>query len=301
MHTLPLIRLSFTIQLKYEIAEAPADFVFNIHAARTSRQTVVSESLAVSQPVPVEVYADPSTANRFARLRAGPGPLVVRYVAVVDIDHHRESPARLEEVPIAQLPPQVLPYIYPSRYCQSDRLRRYANREFGHLRPGYWRVQAIHDWVRLRTVFTAGSSDNRTGAVDTLIDQVGVCRDFAHLMIALCRAVNIPARFVTGIDYGAAPEMGPPDFHAYVEVFLGQRWYCFDPTGIAAPMGLIRIGTGRDAADVSFATMFGSMKSHAPLISITARNDPQAGFVLPSHSMDALSTGDEVALAPLAY
>ena len=131
----------------------------------------------------------------------------------------------LQEVPIAGIAPQVLPFIYPSRYCQSDRLRRLAAREFGHLRPGYWRVQAIHDWVKQRIAFTSGSSNSSTSAVDTLVEQVGVCRDFAHLMIALCRAVNIPARFVTGIDYGAAVELGLPDFHAYVEVFLGDRWY----------------------------------------------------------------------------
>jgi transglutaminase-like putative cysteine protease len=296
-----VIRLSFNIQLTYDIVESPADFVFNIHAAQTSRQQIVTEVLTLSQPVTAQVSTDPATANRYARVRANPGRLVVSYGATVDIDHHRESPARLEEVAIPQIPPQVLPYIYPSRYCQSDRLRRFAGREFGHLRPGYWRVQAIHDWVRLRTVFTSGSSDNRTGATDTLVDQVGVCRDFAHLMIALCRAVNIPARFVTGIDYGAAPELGPPDFHAYVEVYLGQHWYAFDPTGISPPMGLARIGTGRDAADVSFATMFGSMKSHAPLISISARDDPAAGFLVPSHSMDALSTGDELAVPALAY
>ena len=290
-----MIRLSYSVELRYEIAESPADFIFNIHAAMTSRQTVVEESLILSQPIDAHVYTDPASANRYARLRAGPGPFALRYAAVVDIDHHHESPAQLDETPIAQLPPQVLPYVYPSRYCQSDRLRRFANREFGHLRPGYWRVQAIHDWVRLRTVFMSGSSDTRTGAVDTLVDQVGVCRDFAHLMIALCRAVNIPARFVTGIDYGAAPELGPPDFHAYVEAFLGQRWYAFDPTGISAPMGLVRIGTGRDAADVAFATMFGSVKSHAPLIAIVARDEPAAGFVLPTHSMQALSTGDETA------
>jgi len=288
-----LVRLDFTIELKYEIAEAPADFVFNIHAARTSSQAVVSETLTFSQPVEPDLYVDPATASRFMRVRAEPGELLVRYAATVDIDHHRESPARLQEVPVSQIPPSVLAYVYPSRYCQSDRLRRYANREFGHLRPGYWRVQAIHDWVRLRTVFTSGSSNGHTSAVDTLIDQVGVCRDFAHLMIALCRAVNIPARFVTGIDYGAAPELGPPDFHAYVEVFLGTRWYAFDPTGITAPMGLVRIGTGRDAADVAFATMFGSMKSHAPLIGIGARDDPASGFTLPAHSMDALSTSEE--------
>src|SRR5688572_16050460 len=296
-----MIRLKFAIELRYEIADNPADFIFNIHAARTPWQSVFAEAVSVSQAVAAAEYADPAFGSRFFRFRAQPGPLSVRYDATVDITHHLESPARIQEAPIAELAPEVLPFIYPSRYCQSDRLRRFAGREFGHLRPGYWRVQAIHDWVRLRTVFTSGSSDNRTGATDTLVDQVGVCRDFAHLMIALCRAVNIPARFVPAIDYGAPPELGPPDFHASVELYLGQHWYAFDPTGISPPMGLARIGTGRDAADVSFATMFGSMKSHAPLISISARNDPQAGFVLPSHSMDALSTGDEVALAPLAY
>ena len=86
-----------------------------------------------------------------------------------------------------------------------------------------------------------------------------MCRDFAHLMIALCRAVNIPARFATGTDYGADPALGPPDFHAYVEVYLGDRWYIFDPSGTAIPMGFVRFGTGRDAADVAFATIFGGV------------------------------------------
>jgi transglutaminase-like putative cysteine protease len=290
-----LIRLTFAIELKYDIADCPADFVFNIHAARTPSQTVIAESLAVSQPVEPHLYTDPQHGNRYMRLRADPGPLVVRYDATVDIDHHHESPARLEEVPIADIPPRVLPFIYPSRYCESDRLRRYATREFGHLRPGYWRVLAIHDWVRQRTAFTSGSSNGTTSAMDTLVEQVGVCRDFAHLMIALCRAVNIPARFVTGLDYGAAPELGPQDFHAYVEVYLGTHWYSFDPTGISAPMGLVRIGTGRDAADVAFATMFGSMRSHAPVVSISALDDPASGFTLPRYSAQALSTSAEPA------
>ena len=290
-----MVRLSFAIELRYDIAEQPADFVFNIHAARTPWQTVVSESVLISPHVPHELQTDPALGNRYMRVRAGPGELKVRYEAVVDINHHRASPGLLEEVPVAAIPPQVVPYIYPSRYCQSDRLRRYAGREFGHLKPGYWRVQAIHDWVRNRTAFAPGTSNISTSAIDTLIEQVGVCRDFAHLMIALCRAVNIPARFVTGIDYGAAAELGLPDFHAYVEVFLGDRWYAFDPTGITAPMGLVRIGTGRDAADVSFATMFGSLKSFPPLITITALDDPAGGFELPKHSPQALSTsGAEV-------
>lgn len=285
-----MIRLKFSIALQYEIADYASDFILNIHAAQTRCQSVVTEQLHLSQTILPVIYTDPTYGTRYMRLRAEPGPLAVHYEATVDIAHHAESPARLLEVPVAQMPPDVLPYIYPSRYCQSDRLQRFATREFGHLRQGYWRVQAILDWVRHRTQFLSGSSNGSTSALDTLVEQVGVCRDFAHLMIALCRAVNIPARFVTGIDYGADPAMGPTDFHAYVEVFLGDRWYLFDPTGVSPPMGLVRIGTGRDAADVSFATMFGTIKSFAPVIAIEAVDDPANGFTLPRYSQEALST-----------
>ena len=109
-------------------------------------------------------------------------------------------------------------------------------------------------------------------------------------MITLCRAINIPARFVTGIDYGADPAMGPTDFHAYVEVFLGSRWYLFDPSGISPPMGLVRIGTGCDASEVSFATMFGPVRSSPPVIHIEAVNDPAGSFYLPWHCVEALSS-----------
>ena len=292
-----MIRLDFTIELRYEIWDDPADFVFNIHAAQTPRQSVVAEAVQLTPPVESAVYSDPASLGRYMRVRAAPGQLLVRYDATVDIRHHFEPPARLEEVPIAQLPPDVLPFILPSRYCESDRLRRHASREFGHLRQGYWRVQAIREWVTQRVAFTPGSSNSGTSAVDTLIEQVGVCRDFAHLMIALCRAVNIPARFVTGIDYGAAVELGPPDFHAYVEVFLSGRWYLFDPTGISVPTGLLRIGTGRDAADVAFATLFGSVKSFPPAISVDAVDDPFNGITLPGYSANAVSTQGEPALA----
>jgi transglutaminase-like putative cysteine protease len=284
-----VVRLSYSIELKYEIAEQPADFVFNVHAARTPSQTIVVETLSVEPRIEPSMHTDPVLGNRYMRLRAGPGPMVMRYGATVDIDHHRTSPGLLEECPIARMPAEALAFIYPSRYCQSDRLRRFAAREFGHLRPGYWRVQAIADWVRLRVVFMPGASNSSSSAMDTLVEQVGVCRDFAHLMIALCRAVNIPARFVTGIDYGASATLGLPDFHAYVEVFLGDRWYSFDPTGITPPMGLVRIGTGRDAADVSFATLFGAVTSRAPIVSVSALDDPP-NFHLPHHSTESLST-----------
>ena len=285
-----MIRLKFTIELKYEITNLSSDFIFNIHAAQTTNQSVVEEQLYISQPIVPAIYTDPTYGSRYMRLKVEPGLLVLRYDATVDITHRFESPARLAEVPISQLPTEVLHYIYPSRYCQSDRLHKFAAREFGHLRQGYWRVQAIQNWVRQRTTFLSGSSNSNTSAIDTLIDQSGVCRDFTHLMIALCRAVNIPARFVTGIDYGADPILGPTDFHAYVEVFLGDSWYLFDPTGVSPPMGLVRLGTGRDAADVSLATMFGAVRSYSPLINIKAIDDPANGFFLPWLCPEALST-----------
>lgn len=288
-----MIRLKFDIELGYEIADYASDFIFNIHAAQTRHQSVVIEQLYLSQPVTPVIYTDPTYGTRYMRLKAAPGPLTVRYDATVDISHYFESPENLAEEPISQLPSEVLPYIYPSRYCQSDRLGKLVTWEFAHAQPGYPRVQAIQDWVRRRTSFLSGSSNSNTSATDTIIDQAGVCRDFAHLMIALCRAMNIPARFVTGIDYGADPKLGPTDFHAYVEVFLSNRWYAFDPSGISPPMGLVRLGTGRDAADTSFAMVFGSVKSFAPVINIEAIDDPANGFTLPRHCTEALSTHAE--------
>ena len=278
--------------LAYEILEQPADFIFNVHASASPRQRLKQESFQTDPAQAVSMFSDPLTGNRYARLRAGPGPLRVRYDAIVDIDHHITSPDSLREVLITELPAEVLIYIYPSRYCQSDQLRQTARSEFGHLPLGYWRVRAIQDWVHRRTSFLSGSSNSETSAIDTLINRAGVCRDFAHLMIALCRALNIPARFVTGIDYGSDPSFGPTDFHAYVEVFLSRRWYLFDVSGMAQPMGLIRLGTGRDAADVSFATIFGSVRSIPPCIAVAAHEDIEHGIWPPGVCTDAISTAD---------
>jgi len=285
-----MVRLKLFIELKYEIFGQPSDFIFNIHAAQTQCQTLFTERFSVSQPVPVALFTDPANGNRYARLRAEPGNLHIRYDAIVDIAHHIAAPESVKEVPIAELPAEALAYIYPSRYCQSDRLSLLANAEFGALPPGFWRVRAIADWVHRRTKFVSGSSNAMTSAVDTLIEQVGVCRDFAHLMIALCRAINIPARFATSIDYGSDPAFGPTDFHAIVEVFLGGRWYLFDPSGMALPMGLIRLGTGRDAADVSFATIFGNVRSFQPVIGVEGIEDVANGIMLPVACVDAIST-----------
>jgi len=184
----------------------------------------------------------------------------------------------------------VLQYIYPSRYCQSDRLLDAARQEFGDMAPGYERIEAIRRWVQERTKFQIGSSNPGTSALETYTCGVGVCRDFAHLMISMCRALNIPARFTTGIDYGADPSLGPTDFHCYVEAYLGDRWYLFDPSGISPRMGLIRIGTGRDASEVAFATIFGTVQWTMPRISIRAEGDEANGIVPPFRHDYAVST-----------
>ncbi|MBP9928135.1 MAG: transglutaminase family protein, partial [Rhodoferax sp.] len=271
------------------------DFIFSIHAAQTAHQRVVAESLQLSQQLLQTLYTDPVSHTRYLRLKAMPGPLTVRYDATVDLEHFQAQPEQIGEVAVADLPGSVLPYLYPSRYCQSDRLLRFAFNEFGHLWHGYSRVQAIRDWVVARVKFRSNSSDVNTSAIDTLVEGTGVCRDFAHLMIALCRALNIPARFATGIDYGADPILGPTDFHAYVEVFLGNRWYIFDASGVAIPMGFVRFGTGRDAADSAFATLFGGVRGGAPVIQIQPVANAQGVVMVPQHVPFALSTDGQQA------
>jgi hypothetical protein len=285
-----MVRLNISIALEYQVFDTSCDFVFNIHPAITLSQHVVSESLTINQQVMPQVFIQEDDGTRCMRLRAHAGTLVIHYEGVVDIQHSEAEPEALKELAVADLPLDLMRYVYPSRYCQSDRFGELANHEFGNMQPGYYRVSAIRDWVNKRTRFVSGSSGASTSALETLTDHMGVCRDFAHLMIAICRALNIPARFVSGIDYGADPILGPPDFHAYVEVYLSDRWYLFDPSGVSPPMGLPRLGTGRDAADVSFASVFGSVGCSAPVITIEAVEDSEKGLVLPAYQAGVLST-----------
>ncbi len=283
-------RLSFSLELNYEIDPPGSDFIFSVHAAQTPHQQVIAESLTFSQSLQYEVCTVPESQARLLRLQASPGSLCLQYQATIELDHYYAHPDSLCEIPIARLPLSVLPYLYPSRYCQSDEFSVLANREFGHLQQGYYRVQAISDWVVNHVTYEKNSSVATTSAVQTESYRVGVCRDFAHLMITLCRALNIPARFVTGIDYGSNASMGPHDFHAYVEVYLSDRWYIFDPSRIAIPTGLIRLGTGRDAADSAFAMIFGDVRGGLPLIQITVLNNQYGQLAFPEHTTEAIST-----------
>ncbi|HEX3062311.1 MAG TPA: transglutaminase family protein [Usitatibacter sp.] len=284
-----MIRFDLSIGLDYTV-QSPTDFVFVVQPTATPYQRVTWESLAVRPELAVESEIHGAPGNRHLRVHAEPGPFELRYDAIVDLVHHLALPEDLHEVPISELAAPVIQYIYPSRYCQSDQMLELARREFGSHPPGYGRVEAIRQWVQGRTKFQAGSSHAGTSALDTYTCGAGVCRDFAHLMIAMCRALNIPARFATGIDYGADPALGPTDFHCYVEAFLGDRWYVFDPSGISPRMGLLRIGTGRDASDVAFATIFGSVQWTMPRIRIRAEGDELNGIVEPVRHDYAVST-----------
>jgi transglutaminase-like putative cysteine protease len=290
-----MIRFDLSISLDYKVL-SPTDFIFVIQPTRTPYQRVTWEQLSLAPDVPWDEELHGEPANRHLRVHAEPGNFHLKYDAIVDIVHHFALPSDVKEVPIAELPASVLQYVYPSRYCQSDRLLDVARAEFGTMTPGYERVEAIRAWVQNRTKFQIGSSHVGTSALDTYDCSTGVCRDFAHLMISMCRALNIPARIATAIDYGADPALGPTDFHCYVEVYLGDRWYVFDPSGISPRMGLLRIGTGRDASEVAFATIFGSVEWSMPKITIRAEGDEQSGVVEPFRQDYAVST--DSALSP---
>ena len=262
-----MIRLDYQVNLQYE-AQGHSDFVLNICPARTRSQRVINESFTVEGATPSYTFTDPITANRVNRLYTEGGQVTVRYGGTVELDHVIVDPEMIEECPVRSLPSDIVPYIFPSRFCPSDKMRGIAMAIFGNVAPGYSRVASICDWVTQHVHFNPGASDATTCAMETFHSRAGVCRDYSHLMITVCRALNIPARYVTGVDYGADPRFGPTDFHAYVEVFLGNRWYLFDASGMTPVMGLIRIGTGRDAADVSFATLFGNVQCLRPVVSI---------------------------------
>lgn len=239
-------------QLNYSIAQ-PSTFVFNIQALNSACQKICQENLLIDPQLDIDECDCPSGERRYFRVNAPAGKLQVSYEATVDIDHFYANPDEIPEVPPADLPLEIIPLLYPSRYCESDQLQQLAQSEFGELEPGYSRVTGICNWIYDRVKYLSGSTDSQTSAYQTAIERAGVCRDFAHLGIALCRALNIPARFFAGYAWG----LNPPDFHACFEAYLGNRWYLFDPTRLVPQTGIIRIATGRDAADVSFATIFG--------------------------------------------
>lgn len=254
--------------LDYEVA-APAHMLLNIEAARSGAQVLISEDLVIEPQVEMQAFCDEGSGNRFIRFDAEPGPLRIRYKASVQRSHV-EVPPDLEEVPVNEVPNEILHYMMPTRYCESDLMSRCAQQLFGDLPPGIGRVQAIVDWIHDSITYEPGSSKSTTTAREVFVERAGVCRDFAHLGITFCRALNIPARLVVGYVWFDEP---PQDFHAVFEAWLGGRWVLFDATRMAPVDRLVRVGTGRDAKDVAFCTIFGAVGMTGKAITVRELQD----------------------------
>lgn len=248
------MRFSINSQLDYDVVEETT-LILNIEAQRGGRQSVLSESLDLPSGIVADAHEVPETGNRYRRLILPVGMHHIGYTAEVETRPAVDDVSSIGEVPITDLPFDVIPHLYSSRYCQSDKLGRFAWRQFGGIATGHEKIEAICNWIYENVDYLAGSSDGSTSAYDTFTLRAGVCRDFAHLGITFARALGIPARFVSAY----ALDLVPQDFHAVFEAYLGGRWYLFDATRLCPLDGIIKIAVGRDAADSAFATYYGNM------------------------------------------
>lgn len=248
------MRFSVGCEIQYDVSEETT-LILNVEAQHGEGQEVLDERFSISSGVVAEAHVVPETGNRYRRLKLYAGQHLISYSATVETRPHFGDPARIPQVPIAELPFDVITHLSPSRYCQSDKLGRFAWRRFAGIAGGHEKVTAICNWIFENVDYLEGSSDVSTSAYDTFTLRAGVCRDFAHLGITFARALGIPARFVSAY----ALDLVPQDFHAVFEAYLGGRWYLFDATRLCPVDGIVRIAAGRDAADTAFATYFGQL------------------------------------------
>jgi transglutaminase-like putative cysteine protease len=251
-----LIRLGYDIQFNVPSA-VPIVAMLNIHPSR-EQDLLEPDQVHTDPPLAMTSYLD-SFGNRCTRFVAPPGLLKLTNSTLVhDSGHPDTVNLAAPECAIADLPNHVLTYLLNSRYCEVDRFSNIAFELFGETRPGWARVQTICDWVHTKVKFDYGQARPTKTALDVYTERVGVCRDFQHLAITFCRALNIPARYTTGYlgDIGV-PASGPMDFSAWFEVYLGDRWWTFDARNNVPRIGRVLMATGRDASDVAFTTSFG--------------------------------------------
>lgn len=238
--------------------ETPLIAMLNVHYSRAG--DLERPDFLVSRPaVPIESYRD-SFGNWCNRLVAPPGRFSFGTDAVIrDSGNFEIGDLFAFQHEVRDLPSDSLLFLLPSRYCESDVLMSEAWRLFGHTPPGAARVQAVCDFVHNHIVFSYGNARPTRTAAEAYREQSGVCRDFAHLAVAFCRALNIPTRYCTGYisDIGLPKPWAPMDFAAWMECYLGGRWHAFDPRNNAPRIGRILIAYGRDAADVPLTHIFG--------------------------------------------
>jgi len=253
-----LIRLGYDLEFN---VPCPVPFVtlLNVHPTR-EQDLLKPEVLQIEPSVPVTYYLD-VFGNRCARFTAAPGAVTLRNDVVIrDSGELDAEDLEAGEVPVQDLPDEVLQFLLASRYCEVDALSPAAIDLFGGIAPGWQRVQAICAWVHEKVRFGYGLSRPTKTAMDVYTERNGVCRDFQHLAITFCRALNIPARYATGYlgDIGVPIAPTPMDFSAWFEVYLRDRWWTFDARHNARRIGRVLMATGRDAADVALTTSFGT-------------------------------------------
>jgi transglutaminase-like putative cysteine protease len=257
------MKLRVRSELVYRF-DPPTDAIFQIHVARWPGQRVLEETLVISPGADSRLDETVELGTRPLRARLS-GEVTVIYQALVDNGRLKGVPPGAVQHDWADLPVEVLTYLWPSRYCPSDLFGRFSEREFGTLSGGA-RVLAIVAWIAANVDYRFGVSDSETTAARTFIDRAGVCRDFTHLGITLCRAAGIPARAVSAY----ADQLTPPDFHAVFEVWLSNGWWLIDPTGLAPITGLVRIASGHDAADIAFLSTQGACEMVRQAITVEA-------------------------------
>jgi transglutaminase-like putative cysteine protease len=252
------IWFGYDIALRLEV-ESPVLFSLKVHPSRW-RDLVGGENFRVDPNDRLEEYLD-AYGNRCGRVHCKPGLVRFTNRGLIRDSGELDAFARhAREVEISRLPTGVLIYLLASRYCETDsELSDIAWANFAGFAPGWERVQAICDFVHSHIAFDYQKARANRTSLEAYRERVGVCRDFTHLAIALCRCMNIPARYVTGYlgDIGVPAAPYPMDFSAWMEVYLDRRWFSFDPRHNCRRIGRIVVARGRDATDVALTTVFG--------------------------------------------
>jgi transglutaminase-like putative cysteine protease len=268
------MELAVGCKLRYTLENATG-FALLVEVAKSEGQMVSDEALVIpggESNSTYSVFTNPLTRNRVVRTVIGPGPAEIHYEARVNLDSKPVDPSLVREFDFLELPMENLEYLAPSRYCASDTFTNFAFQTFGGMQRGHDRVTAICDWIHSHIRYQPGSTGPNSSSAEIFEKGEGVCRDFAHLGISLCRALGIPARYVSAYAHALSPQ----DFHAVFQAFLngpnGGAWYSFDASHMSSVDAIARIAAGRDAADVAFAWPQGEVIYDPPVVWVNSHS-----------------------------
>jgi transglutaminase-like putative cysteine protease len=250
------MKLEVCAKVIYEVVSS-STLILNVQPVKSAGQYLIEEQMELSKELKTTELFSVTGEKRFKVIEIPEtGNLTINYRALVETEVRAVGADYLDDIPIVSMPISALSYLNPSRYCQSDKLYKFAFHKFGHIDHAFYKVMAIRDWIYTNVEYCGGYTNAQTSAYDTITEQIGVCRDFAHLGVALCRALTIPARYYTGYAY----QLQPADFHACFEAYIGGYWIIVDATKLVPLNGLVKIATGVDATDTAFASIFGNLQ-----------------------------------------